>query len=82
MSYVLDGVIAAVAAGARGGDPRGLHAGSTFAELRLDSMAALELFLALEGQFGVELDARDMLDAGALTTLGALAAYIDFRIGK
>lgn len=45
--------------------------------LHLDSIVVLELLLTLEREFGVELDAREMLECRALRSIGDLCAFID-----
>lgn len=45
--------------------------------LHLDSVAILELLLALENEFAVELDAGELRDAHALRTLSSLCEFID-----
>ena len=45
----------------------------------LDSMAVLELMLALEERFGIEIDGEDVT-AEVFETLGSLAAFVDGRL--
>ena len=45
----------------------------------LDSVSVLELLLALEQEFGVEVDADELLRTKALHTVGTLAAFIDAK---
>lgn len=47
----------------------------------LDSVSLLELLLAIEQEFGMEVDAEELLRAKALHTVGALAAFIDTKTG-
>ncbi len=48
----------------------------------LDSVSVLELLLGLEQEFGIEVDAEELLEAKALHTVGTLAAFIDARTGQ
>jgi acyl carrier protein len=79
---ILDRLVGMVAAAAQGGDRQGLDAGTTFSGLNLDSVSTLELLLALERSFGIELDAREMIDLGAFSSLGAMAGYIESRVAR
>jgi acyl carrier protein len=45
----------------------------------LDSVSVLELLLSLEQEFGIEVDADELLQAKALHTVGTLAAFIDAK---
>lgn len=45
--------------------------------LSLDSSNMLEILLAVEKEFGVEMDARELFAASALTSVGTLAAFVD-----
>ena len=54
-----------------------LHGG-----LHLDSIATLELLLALEKEFSIELDAVQMRDAHALKTFGSLCAFLEQRCAE
>jgi acyl carrier protein len=45
--------------------------------LHLDSIVVLELLLALEKEFAVELDARELLECQALQSVGDLCAFVD-----
>jgi acyl carrier protein len=45
----------------------------------LDSMAVLELMLALEERFGIEIEGEDVT-AEVFETLGSLAAFVDGRL--
>ena len=47
--------------------------------IALDSVSMLELLLALEQEFSLEVDAEELLRAKALHTVGALAAFIDAK---
>jgi acyl carrier protein len=47
--------------------------------IMLDSVAVLELLVALEKEFDVELRAGELIDAGAIHTLGALARFLDSK---
>jgi acyl carrier protein len=47
--------------------------------IALDSVCLLELRLAVEQEFGMEVDAEEVLRAKALHTVGALAAFIDAK---
>lgn len=51
------------------------------AGIALDSVSLLELLLAVEQEFGMEVDAEELLRAKALHTVGALAAFIDAKAG-
>ena len=57
--------------------PLDRNMGIVLTGLSLDSAAVLELLLALEHDFGIELDAQALLQAKALQTIGTLAAFID-----
>jgi acyl carrier protein len=48
-------------------------------DLALDSITLLEVLLALEEKFGVELDALELEKARALRSLSALAGFIESR---
>jgi acyl carrier protein len=48
----------------------------------LDSVSVLELLLELEQEFGLEVDADELLRARALHTVGTLAAFIDSKTGQ
>jgi acyl carrier protein len=50
--------------------------------LSLDSTAVLEMLVGLEKEFGVEVDADDLLQAQALGSVGALAAFIDAKVAS
>lgn len=54
-----------------------LHGG-----LHLDSVATLELLLALEKEFAIELDAVRMREAQALKTFGSLCAFLGQQCAK
>ncbi len=47
--------------------------------LALDSVSVLELLLGLEVEFGIEIDAEELLRAKALHTVGTLAAFINAK---
>jgi len=49
-----------------------LHGG-----LSLDSALVLELLLAMEREFSVELDAKELFETNALRTVGSLSAFIE-----
>ena len=49
--------------------------------LSLDSVVVLELLLALEKEFGIELNAQELFEAQALKTVGSLAGFIDKKLG-
>ena len=48
--------------------------------LALDSAAVLELLLALERDFKIQLDAQALLEARALRSIGTLADFIDATV--
>ena len=48
--------------------------------LHLDSIAMLELLLATEKEFCVELDAQELLEAGALRTVRAFAEFVEAKL--
>jgi len=48
--------------------------------ISLDSVAVLELLVSLEKEFGIEIDADELLKAQALRTVGTLAGFIDSRV--
>ena len=50
--------------------------------IALDSVSLLELLLAIEQEFGMEVDAEELLKAKALHTVGALAAFIDAKAAR
>lgn len=45
--------------------------------LSLDSVAVLELVVAIENEFAIELTQAQLIESQALRTLGALAALVD-----
>lgn len=49
------------------------------AGLSLDSVAVLELLVALEKEFGVEMDSDELIGAKALKTVGTLARFIEAK---
>lgn len=49
--------------------------------LGLNSVAALEVLLAIENEFGLELEPDDLESEQALRNLGALAAFVEKRTG-
>jgi acyl carrier protein len=49
------------------------------AGMSLDSVAVLELLVALEKEFRIELDAEELRQANALATVGALAAFVESK---
>ena len=48
--------------------------------LSLDSVAVLEILLELEKEFQVEVDAEELLDAGALQNINTLSNFIESKI--
>ena len=50
------------------------------AGLSLDSVTALELLLAVEKEFGIELDPDALLAAEALRTVGTFADFVEVRV--
>ena len=48
--------------------------------LWLDSVAVLDLLLALEKEFGIELDRSSLSQAGTLSTVGSLTSLVDSLI--
>lgn len=53
-------------------DIENIHDDSTFEDLGIDSLDAVEIMMELEDEFGMELDASEMG-----TTVSELVAYID-----
>jgi acyl carrier protein len=51
------------------------------AGVSLDSAAILELLVGLENEFRIELNPEELLQKKALRTLGALAEFIDSKVG-
>ena len=49
--------------------------------LHLDSISGLELLLAVEQEFDLELDGQDLFEQRALQTVGHLADYLAARSG-
>lgn len=49
------------------------------AGLCLDSISILELLLAMEQHFGIELDAGELSKAKALASVGTLATFVDTK---
>lgn len=50
-----------------------------FDDLNLDSISILEVLVALESEFGIDVD-PDALTAQDLETLGAVANYVEARL--
>ena len=48
--------------------------------LSLDSVLVLEILLALEKEFGIELNAQELFEAQALKTVGSLAKFVDGKL--
>jgi acyl carrier protein len=48
----------------------------------LDSVGVLEMLVALEQEFGVELNADELVKANALGTIGSLAAFLDAKVAR
>lgn len=46
------------------------------ADLTMDSVVILEMLLAVEQAFGVEIHAQDLLQADAFQSIGSLADYV------
>jgi len=49
--------------------------------LSLDSVAVLQILVGLEEEFGIEVSADELLRAQAVQTVGALASFIDSKLG-
>ncbi|MEI6970891.1 MAG: phosphopantetheine-binding protein [bacterium] len=49
--------------------------------LSLDSVVVLELLLALEKEFKIELNAQELFEAQALKTVSSLAGFVDKKLG-
>jgi len=52
-----------------------------FEDLNLDSVSILEMLVALEGEFGIEVD-PDALQPQDLETVGSVADYVEARISR
>jgi acyl carrier protein len=50
------------------------------AGLSLDSVAVLELVVALEKEFRIEINSDELLKARALRTVGALAEFVQLKV--
>ena len=64
------------AAGLQPDEPVGAETGLVGSGLWLDSVAVLELLIALEKEFGIELDRTALSRAGALSTVGSLTDLV------
>ena len=62
------------------GTPLGADTPLVGSGLSLDSVAVLELLVGLEKEFGVEVNPDELLEAGALETVGALAGFIEGKL--
>jgi acyl carrier protein len=60
-------------------EPIGMDTQLVGGGIMLDSVAVLELLVALEKEFGVELTADELVKAGAVRTVGALARFMDSK---
>ena len=58
--------------------------GGSVSALRLSekgySVAVLEMLVALENEFGLTLDATELIEARALENVGTLARFIDSKV--
>jgi len=52
------------------------------AGISLDSVAVLELLVALEKEFRIEMNPDELARAGALATVGALASFVESRVNE
>jgi acyl carrier protein len=68
------------AAGLQSDEPIGADTGLVGSGLWLDSVAVLELLVALEKEFGIELDRSTLSQAGALSTVGSLTDLVNSLI--
>jgi acyl carrier protein len=68
------------AAGLDGTDDINEQTPLTGSGLSLDSVAVLEILLELEKKFHVEMDAEELLQAGALKNIKALSDFIESKI--
>jgi acyl carrier protein len=50
--------------------------------LALDSIAVLELSAALEREYDLAVDFNEMLEAGALKTVGTLASFVSSKASQ
>lgn len=64
------------------GSTAGLEAGTTLADLTMDSVVILEMLLAVEQEFQIQIDAQDLLQAEGFRTLGSLAEYVQRQRGN
>jgi acyl carrier protein len=60
-------------------EPIGMDTQLVGGGIMLDSVAVLELLVALEKEFDVELKADELVKAGAVRTVGALARFMDSK---
>jgi long-chain acyl-CoA synthetase len=70
------------AARLKGDEPITADTGLIRSGLWLDSVAVLELVVALEKEFGIGLDRADLAERGALATAGSLAAAMEALAGS
>ena len=49
--------------------------------LALDSAAVLELLVAIEKAFRIQIEAEELRQANALATVGALAGFVESKTG-
>lgn len=67
------------AAGLADGEPLDAQTGLVGSGLSLDSVAVLELIVAVENEFGIELPQTELIESHALETLGTLAALVEAK---
>ena len=67
------------AAGISGTNPMDAETALIGGGIALDSVAVLEILVALEKEFHLEMDADALLEAKALQTIGTLAKFIEDR---
>jgi acyl carrier protein len=73
---VVDGRVRALLVDVAGLDPGGIRTDARFAELGVDSVAAVALLGRLEESFDLEIPPQDALH---LTTVGAVVRYVSRR---
>lgn len=68
------------AAGLAPDEPVGSDTGLVGSGLSLDSVAVLELLVALENEFEIELGEDELSKSHALATVGSLAALVESKL--
>lgn len=64
------------------GSAPALDAETLLADLSMDSIVILELLLAAEAEFEVEIDAQELIQSGDFRSLGSLSKYIDTKLRR